>query len=141
MRVATICWSSAEPLGLNYRQGVPALGENLLEVIQRIASLDWISEYRGIRTLGCSAGGYAAILAGHHLGAEMAVSVGGRLPSKHRHPIRFLDMLYATWRSMRKRRCHRVLAVYAEDKSRDRRFAEIMVRAVWQRGKHGEICR
>jgi hypothetical protein len=118
----------SEPLGANYWQGVPGLGKNLIEVIEWLARLELIGAYSRIRTLGCSAGGYAAVIAGHLLGAEMAVSVGGRFPSKHKHPIRILGMIFTTWRVMRKGHCPRVLVSYAADKSRDRKFASVMAR-------------
>lgn len=118
----------AEPLGVNYQQGVPGLGKNLIEVIESLAKLELIGDYSRIRTLGCSAGGYAAVIAGHLLGAEMAVSVAGRFPLKLKHPIRILGMIFTTWRVMRKGHCPRVLVSYAADKSRDRKFASVMVR-------------
>ena len=118
----------AEPLDANYQQGVPGLGNNLIAVIESLARLELIREYHRVRTLGCSAGGYAAIIAGHLLGAEMAVSVAGRFPPKHKHPIRILNMIITTWRVMRKKRCPRVLVSYAADMSRDRKFASVMVK-------------
>jgi acyl carrier protein len=118
----------SEPLGVNYQRGVPGLGKNLIEVIEWLAKLKLIGDYSRIRTLGCSAGGYAAVIAGHLLGAEMAVSVGGRIPSNHKHPINILHMIFTTWRAMRKGHCPRVLVSYGADKSRDRKFASVMAR-------------
>ena len=118
----------SEPLGKNYMKGVPGLGRNLVEVIEWIARLELTGKYSRIRTLGCSAGGYAAVIASHLLEAEMAVSVGGRFPSKHKHPLTVLNMILITWRVMRKNRCPLVLVSYAADKSRDRKFARVMTR-------------
>jgi hypothetical protein len=118
----------SEPLRANYQNGVPGLGKNLIEVIGCLARLDFIGDYSRIRTLGFSAGGYAAVIAGHLLGAELAVSVGGRFPSNRKQPLRILSMIFATWQVMRKGHCPRVLVSYAADKSRDRKFAKIMTR-------------
>ncbi|QMU62143.1 MAG: AMP-binding protein [Gammaproteobacteria bacterium] len=115
----------AEPLNQGYQLGVPPLGNNLTEVIEWIANLKLIRNYRRVRTLGCSAGGYTAVIAGYYLGAEMAVSVGGRFHTKS-HPIKFLERIYTTWRAMRKRHCSRVLMSYAIDDTRDRHYAKIM---------------
>ena len=118
----------SEPLSANYQNGVPGLGNNLIEVIECLARLDFIGDYSRIRTLGFSAGGYAAVIAGHLLGAELAVSVGGRFPSNRKQPLRILGMIFAIWRVMHKGHCPRVLVSYAADKSRDRKFAKIMTR-------------
>ena len=115
----------SEPLRQGYRLGVPSLGKNVTEVIESIARLGLVSEYGRIRTLGCSAGGYPAVIAAYFLGAEMAVSVGGRFPAE-RHPIRILNMIYTTWRAMRKGRCSRVLMSYATDKTRDRSYTRVI---------------
>lgn len=118
----------SEPLNENYQKGVPSLGNNLIQVIKWLATLKLISDYRSIRTLGCSAGGYAAMAAAHYLKADIAVSVGGRFPSKHKHPIIFLNMIFTKWRVMRTGHCPRVLMSYGANKSRDRKFAKIMAR-------------
>jgi hypothetical protein len=118
----------SEPLNANYQAGVPGLGRNLVEVIEYLTRLELIGDYSRIRTLGSSAGAYAAVIAGHLLGAELAVSVGGRYPSNRKQPLRMLSMIFTTWRVMRKEHCPRVLVSYAEDKSRDRKFAKIMIR-------------
>ena len=118
----------SEPLGLNYQRGVPGLGKNLFAVIEWLARLKLVGDYSRIRTLGCSAGGYAALIAGHMLGAEMAISVAGRIPSNYKHPINILYMMFTTWRAMRIGHCPRVLVTYAADKDRDRKFASLMAR-------------
>lgn len=71
----------AELLNEGYRPGVPSLGKNVTEVCKWIARLDLINNYRKIRTLGCSAGGYAAVIVGYLVDAEMAACVGGRFHS------------------------------------------------------------
>jgi len=128
----------SEPLNANYQQGVPGLGKNLMEVIEALARREIIGDYRRIRTFGWSAGGYAAMLAGHLLGAELAVSVGGRFPSKRKQPLRILRMILAIWRVMHKGHCAAVLVSYAADNSRDRKFARIMTRLF---GSHPDIVK
>ena len=116
----------SEPSNANYQKGVPGLGKNLFEVIEYLARLGFIGDYSRVRTLGCSAGGYAAVIAGHLLGTELAVSVGGRFPSKRKQPLRILSMIFTTWRAMHKGHCPHVLVSYAADTSRDRKFSRIM---------------
>ena len=128
----------SEPLGENYQKGVPGLGRNLIEVIERLARLELMDEYSGIRTLGCSAGGFAAVIAGHLLGAEMAVSVAGRFPAKRKHPITILNMIHTTWRAMREGHCPNVLVSCAVDQSRDREFARIMA---WLFGANRDVVK
>lgn len=117
----------AEPLHGGYRLGVPSIGKNIHEVIEWIARLDIINQYQHIRTIGCSAGGYPAVIAGYRLNAQMAFSVGGRFHSE-RHPFKILDRVLTTWRAVRKGRCSRVLMSYAIDKSRDRFYAKVIAR-------------
>jgi hypothetical protein len=100
----------------------------LIEVIEWLARLDMMGDYSRLRTLGWSAGGYAAAIAGHLLEAEMAVSAGGRFPSRHKQPFRILNMIFTTWQVMHKGHCPRVLVSYAADNSRDRKFASVIVR-------------
>ena len=38
-----------------------------------------LGQYAAIRTIGCSAGAFVAVIAGYRLGAELAVSVAGPL--------------------------------------------------------------
>jgi hypothetical protein len=128
----------SEPLSENYQKGVPGLGRNLIEVIERLARLELMDEYSGIRTLGCSAGGFAAVIAGHLLGAEMAVSVAGRFPPKRKHPITMLNMIYTTWRVMREGHCPNVLVSCGVDQSRDREFARIMA---WLFGANRDVVK
>jgi len=118
----------SEPLGENYQRGVPGLGRNMIEVIEWLDRLKLMGDYSRIRTVGCSAGGYAAVIAGHLLGAEMAVSIGGRIPSNYKPPINILHMILTTWRAMRKKHCPRVLVSYAVDNPRDQKFASVMAR-------------
>ena len=115
----------AEPLKQGYRLGVPLLGKTAMEVIESLAGMDIVRNYRQIRTLGCSAGGYVAILAGYLLNAELAISVGGRFHSE-RHPGKILERIVTTWRASRRGRCSRVVMSYAADKSRDRNYARII---------------
>lgn len=117
----------AEPLGQSYRRGVPLLGRNLREVIEWLAELPLIADYGRARTLGCSAGADAALLAGHRLGAELAVAVGIRLRSRRvPHTIEDLERLLRLGRAARGGRCRRVLMSYSTDNKRDRRHARLI---------------
>ncbi len=115
----------SEPLNEKYRLGVPHIGSNITEVIEWIAKLDFIKNYSRIRTLGCSAGGYPAIIAGYYLGAELAVSVGGRFYRKS-HTIKSFERIFATWRATQKRNCSCVLMSYAKEELRDHFYAKII---------------
>lgn len=115
----------AEPLNEGYRLGVPQLGSTVIEVIDWIAELALIGNYRSIRTTGCSAGCYPAVIAGYRLGAELAVSIGGRFHSK-RQPGKILERIYTTWRGLRKRHCDRVLICYDRVIKRDRHYARVI---------------
>lgn len=83
------------------------------------------NDYKCIRTLGCSAGGYAAVVAGYLLGAEMAVCVGGRFHPE-RYPRKILARLFTTWRAVCKGHCANVIMSYGADKRRDRNYAQII---------------
>lgn len=115
----------AEPLNAGYWIGVPWLGKSMGEVIEWISKLDLIRNYNSVRTLGCSAGGYPAVVAGYLLRAEMAVCVGGRFHTI-RQPIRILEKLFTTWRAVRKGNCVRVILSYSADESRDRQFVRTL---------------
>lgn len=117
----------AEPLKKEYRLGVPSLGDSLPEVITWIRNLDLLKRYRGVRTLGCSAGGYAATLAAYALNAELGVCVGGRFHSE-RYPGRILNRVFSTWRAVRNGSCAGVVMTYAADSTRDRNFARVVGR-------------
>lgn len=115
----------AEPLSEGYMDGVPPLGKNISEVSNWIARLGFIDEYRSIRTIGCSAGGYAAVVAGYLLGAEMAVCVGGRFHSE-RYLLKILDKIFTTWRATRKGKCSSVLMIYDPVIKRDQKYARVI---------------
>jgi len=119
----------AEPLIQGYRLGVPQLGRNIDEVIEWIKNLELISDYKAIRTFGCSAGAFMAVIAGYRLGAELAVSVAGRFHPE-RYPHRILGRVITTWRTVRKAHCARVLMSYPadKDKTRDHIYARIIGR-------------
>jgi len=117
----------AEPSGQGYRRGVPLLGRSLREVIESVAGLPTIADYGRIRSLGCSAGSDAALLAGHRLGAELAIAVGIRLQSRRvPHTIEDLGRLLRLVRAVRGGRCRRVLLSYSTDNKRDRRHARMI---------------
>ncbi len=111
----------------SYRLGIPLLGRNIDEVIQWLGKLDLVHRYSAIRTIGCSAGAFLAVIAGYRLSAELAVSIAGRFHAE-RYPHRILGRLLATWRTVRRSNCARVLMCYPVDKgkSRDRTYARII---------------
>jgi len=117
----------AEPLIEGYRLGVPQLGRNLDEVIEWIRNLELINDYKAIRTFGCSAGAFMAVIAGYRLGAELAVSVAGRFHPE-RYPHRIVGRIFTTWRTVRKAHCPRVVMSYPadKDKTRDHLYARII---------------
>ena len=115
----------SEPLNEKYRLGVPHIGSNITEVIEWVTKLDFVKNYSRIRTLGCSAGAYPAVIAGYYLGAELAVSVGGRFHTKS-HTLKSLERIITTWRATRTRYCSRVLMSYAKEEFRDRIYAKII---------------
>lgn len=117
----------AEPISEGYMHGVPGLGNNMTEVSQWIARLDLINNYSSIRTMGCSAGGYAAVVAGYILGAEIAVCIGGRFHAE-RYLLKNLDKFYSTWRSVLNGHCSRVLLIYPTDNRRDSKYARFIAR-------------
>ena len=115
----------SEPLNNEYRHGVPHLGGNVNEVIRWIANLGIVKSYDRIRTMGCSAGGYVAVIAGYHLNAELAVSVGSRF-HKINQPKMYMERIFTTWRSTRNGDPVRVLMAYAKEEARDQNCAKII---------------
>lgn len=111
----------------SYRTGIPLLGRNINEIIEWIGNLELINEYRAIRTIGCSAGAFLAVIAGCRLDAELALSVAGRFHAE-RYPHRIVGRVFATWQTFRKANFSRVLMSYPADKgkSRDRIYARII---------------
>ncbi len=116
----------AEPLAESYRLGVPCIGNNVSEVIDWLACQNFSGNYAQLRTLGCSAGGYPAILAGYRLGAQVAVSVAGRFPYSERYPLKILKRIYRTWQTIRHGHCSHVVMSYGTGKNRDFNYARII---------------
>ncbi|MEM7400682.1 MAG: fatty acid--CoA ligase family protein [Pseudomonadota bacterium] len=114
-----------EPLNEKYLQGVPYLGKNVNETIEWLVKLPLTKNYEQVRTVGYSAGSYPAIIAGCELEAEIAVSIGGRFHTKS-HPIKFLQRLFTTWQTVRKKQCSQVLMAYSTREPRDRLYAKII---------------
>jgi len=115
----------AEPLSGRYDLGVPLLGNNVTEVIEWLGRQELVRSYRAVRTLGSSAGAYPALIGGYMLGAEVAVSAGGRLHS-WRHYGKILERMWITWRAVRGKSSTRALLCFGIDKTRDRNYARIM---------------
>jgi len=120
----------AGPLAQGDRRGVSLLGRNPREVVDWVAGLPLVADYGRVRTLGCSAGADAAILAGHRLGAELAIAVGIRLQSRwvpHTvEDVARLLRLLRPGRAAQGGRCPRVLMSHATDNKRDRRHARMV---------------
>ncbi len=117
----------SEPLNNGYQLGSLPFGKNLTKAIARIKKLDWINHYSSLRTFGFSSGGYVAVIAGHHLKADVAISVSGRFHPK-KHLIKNLDKTITTWKAVHKGHCPRVLISHAADNSRDRKYANIITK-------------
>ena len=104
----------------SFLSGVPGLAPSLDALLGWLATLDSLGNYRSIRTVGCSGGGYVAIRAAQALDAERGISIAGRF-EKAQHLQR--------WRKIRRLRHRRapgsarLVLIYADDKPRDRKFA------------------
>lgn len=117
----------ADPWVTGFRKGVPLLGGTAAAVIESVAQLEWLRDYGQIRTLGCSAGSYPALLMGYRLQAELIVSAVGRFPAE-RHVGTLLRMVLDIRNAVKRGRRPRVLLAYGADRSRDRNFARIVAR-------------
>lgn len=114
----------SDPWVTGFRAGVPLLGSTTAEVVESVAALEWLRDYRQIRTVGCSAGCYPALLLGYRLEAELIVNVVGRFPPGRRIGALF-RMLIEIRNAMRRGRRARVILAYGADR-RDRNYARIM---------------
>ena len=115
-----------EPRWQGYMQGIPFVGEDEIEVIQWIKAHEALSCYRRIRTIGCSAGAYPAILAGYYLKAELAISAGGRFHSTRRYPALVWRRIKSVFIARLNGGCPGIIFSYSIDSRRDRKFALIM---------------
>jgi hypothetical protein len=115
----------ADPWATAFRTGVPLLGRTAAEVVESVAALEWLRDYRQIRTLGCSAGSYPALLMGYRLQAELIVNVVGRFPAE-RHVGTLFRMLLEIRNAVKRGRRPRVILAYGADRSRDRNYARIV---------------
>jgi acyl carrier protein len=116
-----------DPWGTGFRAGVPLLGRTAVEVVESVAALEWLRDYAQVRTLGCSAGSYPALLMGYRLQAELIVSVVGRFPAE-RHVKTLFRMLLDMRNAVKRGRRPRVILAYGADRTRDRNFARIVAR-------------
>ena len=108
--------------GTAFRSGVPCMGKTVIDVVEWVAGLELLGEYGRLRTMGCSAGAYPAMLTGRRIGAELALGIAGRFPSE-RHMGQIIKMLFHSWISSRRNRDTRVLMAYGASKNRDRAYA------------------
>lgn len=116
-----------DPWVTGFRTGVPLLGRTAAEVVESVAALEWLRDYARIRTLGCSAGGYPALLLGYRLQVELIVSVVGRFPAE-RHVRMLFRMLLDLRNAVKRGRRPRVILAHGADSRRDRNFARIAAR-------------
>jgi hypothetical protein len=113
----------SDPWATGFRSGVPLLGKSVNEVVEWIAALVWIGDYRSVRTLGCSAGAYPAMLTARRLDAELAVSISGRFPeNQRRHMGEILKIYFNSWVAARRNARACVLMVHGK-RRRDRVYA------------------
>lgn len=117
----------SEPLAKSYQQGVPFLGNSIFQVAQGIKKLDLIQNYKDIKTLGASAGGYAAVIVGNLLNAKLSVCVGGRFPSE-RYLKTIINKIFLTWRSKQIGHCSKIIFTYSLNKRRDLRYSRLMAK-------------
>jgi hypothetical protein len=115
----------SDPWATAFRTGVPLLGRTAAETVESVARLEWLRDYRQVRTLGCSAGSYPALLMGYRLQAELIVSVVGRFPAE-RHVKALFRMLVDMRNAVKRGRRPRVILAYGADRSRDRNYARIV---------------
>jgi len=87
--------------------------------------LDFVHEYKKIRTIGCSAGAPIAVLAANRLDAEMAVSLGARF-HRYYYPLKILKRFYTVCKGMQKLKNTKVIYSYSAGRMRDYHFAKLM---------------
>lgn len=106
-----------------FRTGVPLMGHDVTDVVDWVAGLSWIGGYAGLRTMGCSAGAYPAMLTARRLHAELAVGMSGRFPKlRPRHLGQIIKMHVNCWVAARRNPGVRVLMIHGR-KRRDKLFA------------------
>lgn len=115
-----------EPLAQGYQQGIPGIGENERAIIRWIENHRRLSKYRHIRTIGTSAGGYMATLAGYYLGAEYSMSAGGRFHSFREKPGLVIHRALTVLRARILGNCPSVRFSYSADSRKDWRYARFM---------------
>jgi len=115
-----------EPHAQGYMQGVPHVGRDEIEVIEWIKTHKVLSRYERIRTIGSSAGGYPAVLAGHYLKAEFAMSAGGRFHSSRKSPRLVWRRIKMTFIARIISRCPKIIFSHSINSRRDRKYALIM---------------
>lgn len=116
----------SEPLAHSYWFGVPYIGTSMKAIMRWLDALPWVKEYAGLRTVGSSAGGYPAVLAGCMLGASQVLSIAGRFHRPHQHPLRFVQRVFYLLQARISHENPDIALYYAEDSRRDRRFAKIV---------------
>lgn len=113
----------SEPLNQNYLKGIPSLGNSTIAICEWLVQQDFIKSYPQIRTMGCSAGGYPAVLAGYYLNADVALCISGRFHTE-RYLFKILKKIVTTWKTAKKQHPVNVIMSYASDNGRDRRYAK-----------------
>ena len=78
----------SDPTKRHYAAGMPGYSSSFLETLQSIQAFARTKAYRRLITYGTSMGGFPALRAGLWLGADRAISIGGRFCS---HAARVAD--------------------------------------------------
>lgn len=106
-----------------FRSGVPGMGRDETEVAEWLAHLEWVGGYGRVRTMGCSAGAYPAMLTARRLDAELAVAVCGRFPRLRPRRIEEIVRMHRNcWAAARRSPDVRVVMIHGR-RRRDRMFA------------------
>jgi hypothetical protein len=117
----------AEPSGDGYEHGSPGIGHDHRAILDWMASHPTITSYRAIRTVGSSAGGHFAIMVASKLGAELALSLGGRF-HKERYPLKIIGRLFSLLKARKSGSEFTLVLAYSAKVSRDRIYAKVVSR-------------
>lgn len=116
-----------EPTREGYEIGLPMIGGSEQQVVDYLANLSVIKNYKSLRTIGCSAGGHLSIIAAYRMRAELCVTLGGRF-HKERYLLRILKRLFVIWVGVQDKEAGSISLIlsFSRRVSRDRIFAKIM---------------
>ena len=114
-----------DPARDGFRGGLRGLGTTIDAMVDKLPDLIDLARYDGFATLGTSAGGMPALLAGLTLGARSILSVGGNHPSDDRWTFRGLS-LSESLPELRTTsgRCSRIVLIWGAQSPEDQLAAE-----------------